>query len=333
MEARDEGNTPLIRLEMGPVEGEGDKKIFLPVAELKVNTFESRWIRCKIKESKINEFKDLKVTNIKVSTSPSPFKTPINEDSILRVQGIGNTYYSRLAGNQAEHRIRTISELLSLSDEELAGILRCSKIRAQNILEAARKRFYDKSGKDEPGNSNNAVKGIDPDFLFYNDIPLDISGENVYPFGSKPRLNDTFYIGSSEAFSKKGYKVRMEFGLEAGRSGSTAKADSPQLSWEYWDGESWTVLGIAGGNNNLSENGECSDRNSRERRESGKIVQSGIEIPEMPLVKPSRVNGKESCWVRVRLVGGNYGKDYEINSDRNISSGSFCPPAIKKLKN
>ncbi|MDY9927092.1 putative baseplate assembly protein [Methanosarcina sp.] len=327
MEARDEGDAPAIRLEMGLVERKEDKEIFLPVTKLKVNGLESRWIRCGIRESKINEFKDLKVTNIKVSTSPSNIH--VKKDSILKIQGIGDIYYSRLAGNQAEHGIRTISELLSLSDEELAGILRCSKIRAQNILEAARKKFYDKSGKDEPGNNNNTVKGIDPDLLFYNDIPLDISREKIQPFGSKPRLNDTFYIGSAEAFSKKGYKVRMEFGLEAGRSGSTAKTDSPQLSWEYWDGESWTILGVAGGNNNLSENGECPGRNSRE---SEKIVQSGIEIPEMPQIKPSRVNGKEGYWVRVRLVGGNYGKDYEINSDRNVSSGSFCPPVIQNLK-
>src|SRR5690606_15590205 len=101
-----------------------------------------------------------------------------------------------------------------------------------------------KTGKNEPENSSNTVKGIDPDFLYYNDVPLNVSGEKIYPFGSKPRLKDTFYIGSSEAFSKKGYKVYMGFALRAGMSGSTAKTDFPQLSWEYWDGESWTVLKI-----------------------------------------------------------------------------------------
>lgn len=320
----------LIKLETNPLEtdpagGEEAKRNLLLITKVKVNGLESRWIRCGIKASKINEFKDLRVTNIKISTSPS--ETPAKEDSILKVQGIGSTYYSRLAGNQAEHRIRTISELLTLNDEELASILRSSKTRAQNILEAARKRFYDKTGVGEL-ESNNTVKGINPDFLFYNDVPLDISKEKIYPFGSKPRLNDTFYIGSAEAFSKKGYKVRLEFDLESGKPSSIT--ESPQLSWEYWDGESWSVLEIVGGGaDNLSKNAECQGRNIEESIEES--ASSGIEIPSMPLVKPSRVNGKESCWVRVRLVGGNYGKDFEINGN-NVSNGSFCPPAIKKLK-
>lgn len=311
-----------IRLEMGSVEGEGAKEIFLPITKVKVNGLESKWIKCTIKKSKIDEFTGLNVKNIKVSVSPQEVLT--KEDSILKIQGIGDTYYSRLAGNETELKIKTVSELLTFDDEKLASLLHSSKTGAQNILEAARKGFYDRTGKRELDNSSNIVQGIDPDFLFYNDVPLDVSKEKIYPFGSKPRLNDAFYIGSSEAFSKKGYKVRLEFDLKAGRPGP--ETEFPQLSWEYWDGESWNILEIVGGNNNLAENGKCPpDRNIEER------VLSSIEISEMPLAKPSRVNGKESFWIRVRLVGGNYGKDFKIKGN-NVSNGSFCPPAIKKLK-
>ncbi len=41
------------------------------------------------------------------------------------------------------------------------------------------------------------------DALYYNDNPLD-PRKTIYPFGFKPQNNDTFYIASSEAFSKKG---------------------------------------------------------------------------------------------------------------------------------
>jgi len=317
----------IIRLEINPAGEEEAKENLLPITKVKVNGLESRWISCEIKELKINEFKDLKVTDLKVSTFPS--KIPKKEDSILKVQGIGGIYYSRLAGNQAKQRIETISELLALDDEKLANLLQCSKIRAQNILEAARKEFYDKTGENALEN-NNKIKGIDPDFLFYNDVPVEVSGKEIYPFGSKPRLSDTFYIGSAEAFSKRDYKVCLAFYLEAGRSYLTSRDpaiidDPPQLSWEYWDGESWVSLGI---DENLCEAGGCQDRNNEEDNQKEFYR---IEISKMPPVKPSRVNGKESCWIRARLVGGNYGKDYEIIG-RNIINGKFCPPVIKDLK-
>ncbi len=64
---------------------------------------------------------------------------------------------------------------------------------------------------------------LSPDMAFHNDVPLDLtlldSGdfkEDLYPFGKKPRLFDTFYLGSKEAFSKKGATITLNFGVSDG---------------------------------------------------------------------------------------------------------------------
>lgn len=85
-----------------------------------------------------------------------------------------------------------------------------------------------------------SAEGIKPDFLFYNDIPLEEDEAGVQPFGSKPILYDTFYIACSEAFSRHGSEVLMDFYLKPGRTALISK--KPVLSWEYWSGESWRSL-------------------------------------------------------------------------------------------
>ncbi|HEY9617784.1 MAG TPA: helix-hairpin-helix domain-containing protein [Microcoleaceae cyanobacterium] len=55
--------------------------------------------------------------------------------------------------------------------------------------------------------------GTLPDFAFYNDIPLDAT-QTFYPLGQKPRLFDTVYIASQEAFSKPGFEIELNITVE-----------------------------------------------------------------------------------------------------------------------
>jgi len=64
---------------------------------------------------------------------------------------------------------------------------------------------------------------LSPDMAFHNDLPLDLTlqdngnfKEDLYPFGKIPRLLDTFYLGSKEAFSKKGATISLTFNISAG---------------------------------------------------------------------------------------------------------------------
>lgn len=62
---------------------------------------------------------------------------------------------------------------------------------------------------------------VHPERAFYNDVPLDLSLDQakqgfktpLYPFGKRPRTLDTFYLGCTEAFSKKGARVTVRFSV------------------------------------------------------------------------------------------------------------------------
>ena len=63
------------------------------------------------------------------------------------------------------------------------------------------------------------VRDILPDKLFQDDVPQDLTladdnanfAEKIYPFGKRPAAGNIFYIGSSEAFSKKDITVTLKF--------------------------------------------------------------------------------------------------------------------------
>lgn len=124
-----------------------------------------------------------------------------------------------------------------------------------------------------------------PDLGFYNFIPLDLSKE-FFPFGRQPRLFDSFYIASDEAFSKKGAEITIRFGDTDGTDDN-----GPDLSWEYWDGSSWRSLEV-------------------NRDAFYPKVFKGQVLFNCPAdLKETEVGGESNRWIRVRLVGGDYGRE------------------------
>lgn len=272
-----------------------------PIDKMNLNGIESRWLMCQLKDSRIEDLKDLSIKSINLLISP---------DLLISPPG----------GSEALQKSQNTS-----SD------------KPQNTF------------SDKPQNtfSDNTSSDITPDCLFVNDIPIDPDSGLFYPFGKKPYLYDTFYMGSREAFLKKGAEIALELVLTPGRPGSAGKADGPineidkpQLSWEFWDGESWSLLPVQGEEweKNLSENIKSSELKEPEP------AAYKLTVSRMPEAKLMRVNGKENCWIRVRLVGGNYGKEYEIAGSKEIITaegnkvscaevvpGHFFPPVITKL--
>lgn len=307
------------------------------IDKITVNEIKSRWIRCQVIVSKINNLKEINISNLLVSISPMV----IESVSTKKVQGIGDVFYKRLTQSNNSKIINTVDELLTLTQEELAAKLDCSNIRALNILEAAKKTFFDKTGNTQSSDPT----GIDPDLVYYNDVP--VNPGKCYPFGKKPHIYDTFYIGCEDAFSKKGYTVCLQFNLLPGRPSSqdnnsrvsktthpstpppsTPQLNIPQLSWEYWDGEGWSGLEkfalFTENSKNLSEDIKCNDTSRLEKP----VV---VTISDIPEVIPVKVNGKENYWIRIRLVGGDYGEEYKITANE-VNPGIFCPPVITNLK-
>ena len=286
-----------------------------PIDEIGLNGRKSRWIKATLAKGKgMESVKDIQISSLTVSISPEV----VEETSVKNVQGIGDTYYEALVKN----KIETIEELLKLSPEEVAAFLDCGQTRAENILEAAQKAFYDKTGRVAPIK----VKGISPDLLFYNDVPFDVEKEEIYPLGKKPQKQDTFYIASEDAFSKEHYEVKLTFDILPGRPSiqSDQTLNTPQLSWEYWDGEGWNRLDVTP-QENLAADQSCESSGGAPPQESRTVT-----ILSMPQVKKTKANGKENYWIRVRLVGGDYGKEFKIQGSQ-VTPGQYCAPVIKAL--
>ena len=138
---------------------------------------------------------------------------------------------------------------------------------------------------------------IHPDAAFYNDVPINLA-ENFYPFGAQPNTADVFYISSREGFSKKNAKVQIQFDLQtSGVPGvltdSSGSHSSPlQISWEYWDGKTWSNLkGI--------------DYIFKDK------TNPNANTPQVTFICPAdiaetKVNNKENYWIRARIASGNY---------------------------
>jgi len=99
-------------------------------------------------------------------------------------------------------------------------------------------------------------QGLLPDVAFSNAVPIDLSN-NFFPFGEKPKLNDTLYLASAEAFSKDAAQglattgATVQLGIQVANSHllPTATSVRPsadvQLAWECWNGTAWQRVGTS----------------------------------------------------------------------------------------
>lgn len=141
--------------------------------------------------------------------------------------------------------------------------------------------------------SNKDYGKLNPDSLFYNDVPLDPSGtESIYPFGTKPRAYDTFYIASSEAFTKAGARIEIAFDMETELS-----LHDVLLSWEYWDGNGWRVI--------------------KSLPDELSLGMAKFKCPED--MEATSVNGEENYWIRIRIVS--------VDHEEGVAS-----PKVKSIK-
>ncbi|QWH88427.1 putative baseplate assembly protein [Bacillus toyonensis] len=155
------------------------------------------------------------------------------------------------------------------------------------------------------------------DLIFHNDIPMDI--KEFLPFGRRPRLFDTFYIASQEAFSKKGLTITIEFSLSFDCDNQTVSSEpilnekNPELSWEYWNGKGWLKL-----------TGVCENFTD--------TAKSSIEFTCPVDIAQTMINGHLNYWIRSRIISGNYGQEEmieeEIGSNKFVLKPNFKAPNI-----
>ncbi|MCL6590413.1 MAG: putative baseplate assembly protein [Firmicutes bacterium] len=149
-----------------------------------------------------------------------------------------------------------------------------------------------------------------PDLAFYNKLPLDLT-KDFYPFGEKPKFNDTFYFGSKEVFSKAGAAVFITVKLS---EGLTVKHNKPKLFWEFWNGKAWSKMAET---TDTKVSSNCYSFIDTTKAFTGDGQISFI----CPEIKAAKVNGEENYWLRVRLVSGDYGQEATYTATTDPKTG------------
>ena len=183
--------------------------------------------------------------------------------------------------------------------------------------------------------------GLPIEHAFANVLPLELS-KDFFPFGEKPKFGDALYLASAEAFSQAGATITLHVTLtDPNSSGITPNIKPPAtLTWEYWDGNTWALLGTSDVNGAVTGKVTKDATNAFAASVATPKILSGNVIftfPPKPRPAPATVNGIASYWIRVRLSGGNYGVEAKYVPDTSVppkfsfSPATFGPPSIGSI--
>ena len=160
---------------------------------------------------------------------------------------------------------------------------------------------------------------------------IDLS-RDFYPFGEKPKFNDTLWLALEQAFSNAGATVTLDMGVttEPGTPPPAVPSADLRLRWEVWNG-AWVELGTSSSEGAVA-NGNPFEDTTNAFKNTGKVV---FTLP--PQVARFSVNGKENFWVRVRIISGNYGVEGHFVPKQPPAAPfdfvlpTFKPPSIHSL--
>lgn len=176
---------------------------------------------------------------------------------------------------------------------------------------------------------------------FINTLPIDLS-KDFLPFTEKPKFGDTFYLADPEAFSIHGAKVTLSITVTDLNSGipRANPSDTLRLRWEFWDGRTWSLLGISARTGAVPL--EPGQPNPTEFQDTTQGLSTdgliSFRVPSQPQL--TSVNGAENYWIRVRLIAGNYGLEarYEPIDPERIQDGyrlipaTLAPPSLQSIQ-
>jgi|GEM_PF-2220771 len=168
-----------------------------------------------------------------------------------------------------------------------------------------------------------------PEKAFFNNFPLELT-KDFYPFGEKPKFNDIFYIGSNEAFTKEGAVITIMVALS---DWAVPDTENIKLTWEFWDGKSWMKIA------DTSQTAAKDPGKYSFSDETCAFKYNGKIIFKCPKIAESEINAEKNYWIRVRIIGGNYGDEatYEEKIDINgnrvwaYRAPTYKPPSISIL--
>ncbi|MFY1637196.1 putative baseplate assembly protein [Solwaraspora sp. WMMB335] len=165
-------------------------------------------------------------------------------------------------------------------------------------------------------------------YAFSNASPLDVT-KDFYPFGERPRFNDTCYLACPASLVWPGAELVVEVTLTNGPADPEDPDDQadpavppvrtdghPRLVWEAWDGAGWRTVTV--------DDPEYAFTDS-----------ATVTLTPPAGFARTEVNGIEEYWVRVRLISGDYGvaAHYTRTDDGGyeLVEATFAPPVVTTL--
>jgi hypothetical protein len=185
-------------------------------------------------------------------------------------------------------------------------------------------------------------QGLPVDRAFANTAPLDTT-KDFLPFGERPRLGDVFYVSAGDAFGMEDGDVTLKFEASPPPPPASPPAtprSPPTLKWEYWDGERWAELaGLRDGTAALTKSGDLKFRLEAASPPATPPPPSPASPPATPPPPPASpsatpppkrlvVNGAEGFWLRVRIAGGDYGRDARYIPNGSATGYKYEPPSL-----
>ncbi|APR87707.1 Hypothetical protein A7982_13056 [Minicystis rosea] len=155
--------------------------------------------------------------------------------------------------------------------------------------------------------------GVDPDAASSSGRPLDLSLD-FYPFGERPRFNDTLHLQSAEVLSRPGATVTVTFTPSTAMSATLKGTEAPSVAWEVWTGTAWQTV--------LTTTPTTTTTNNALRTAT-------FTLPAQ--LKQATVQGTLGDWLRIRLVGGDFGKGITIVGT-TVADDGYRPPIFQSVK-
>lgn len=182
-------------------------------------------------------------------------------------------------------------------------------------------------------------EGILPDQAFANldnnvFIALDL-GKNIHPFGTEPKVDNCLYLSSQETLSQLGVQVEIDFNISDPTVMAPPRAsDDLILSWEYFDGKKWRILGKSTPRGKAPPGYEQNALGFIDGTHA--FTKSGtVKFTRPPDLAAGEVTGEANYWIRVRIELGDYGIPgaYMLDGDKWVwrDERPLRPPAFKTI--
>jgi Baseplate J-like protein len=177
--------------------------------------------------------------------------------------------------------------------------------------------------------------GLRPERVYTTEA-LDPTRE-MWIFGARPVYGSTFYLRHDEAFGVPGAQVGVAVQLVNPRNAQEPPPLSPvnpiatRLVWETWEGQQWISIGSSQANTVVAEPARGFEDGTECLSQDGEVR---FRLPDT--TAPVVVAGEKGFWIRVRMVGGDYGREasYVPNTAGALvyTPATLAPPVVRSFQ-